>query len=103
MAKAQDALQWRVEAKVTPLPDGASGSTSWRAMRPGNRSTGMTLSAVLERPIDRRLDRGITSPRICPAAFTAAPRLPRGQWDLVIELSRQGDRQFRSRNRVVLK
>ena len=23
MAKAQDALQWRVEAKVTPMPDGA--------------------------------------------------------------------------------
>ncbi len=28
--------------------------------------------------------------------------MPAGQWDLVIELTRQGEQQFRSGNRVVL-
>ena len=40
------------------------------------------------------------------AAIDALPfntELAAGQWDLLIELSRQGDRVFRSKNRVFLK
>jgi nitrogen fixation protein FixH len=38
-----------------------------------------------------------------PGRYHGSAEIPPGQWDLVIELSRQGDRLFRSRNRVVLK
>jgi len=102
-AKAQDALQWRVEAKVTPMPDGARRVDVVARDAAGQPLRGMTLSAVFERPIDRRLDRGITITEDSPGRFHGSADIASGQWDLVIELSRQGDRQFRSRNRVVLK
>jgi nitrogen fixation protein FixH len=103
MAKAQDALQWRVEAKVTPMPDGARRVDVVARDAAGRPVRGMTLSAVFERPIDRRLDRGVTVTEDAPGRFHGSAEIAPGQWDLVIELSRQGDRQFRSRNRVVLK
>ena len=58
---------------------------------------------MLERPIERQLDRGITVTEDLPGRFHGSAEIASGQWDLVIELSRQGDRLFRSRNRVVLK
>jgi nitrogen fixation protein FixH len=69
----------------------------------GRPLNGMTLSAVFERPIDRRLDRDVTVTEDAPGRYHGSAEIPPGQWDLVIELSRQGDRLFRSRNRVVLK
>src|ERR1700687_3074106 len=59
MAKAQDALQWRVEAKVTPMPDGAKRVDVVARDSAGRPLPGMTLSAVFERPIDRRLVSGM--------------------------------------------
>jgi nitrogen fixation protein FixH len=103
MAKAQDALQWRVEAKVTPMPDGAKRIDVVARDAAGQPLNGMTLSAVFERPIDRRLDRDVAVTEDAPGRFHGSADIASGQWDLVIELSRQGDRQFRSRNRVVLK
>ena len=103
MAKAQDALQWRVEAKVTPLPDGARRVDVLARDAAGKPLSGMTLSAVFERPIDRRLDRDVAVSEDGPGRFHGSADIAPGQWDLVIELSRQGDRLFRSRNRVVLK
>jgi len=103
MAKAQDARQWRVEATVTPLPDGARRVDVLARDAAGKPLSGMTLSAVFERPIDRRQDRGVTVTEDGPGRFHGSADIASGQWDLVIELSRQGDRLFRSRNRVVLK
>ena len=103
MAKAQDARRWRVEAKVTPMPGGARRVDVVARDAAGQPLPGMTLSAVFERPIDRRLDRGIAVTEDLPGHFHGSAEIASGQWDLVIELSRQGDRLFRSRNRVVLK
>ena len=38
-----------------------------------------------------------------PASFTAKRRRTPGQWDLIIDLSRDGERVFRSRSRVTLR
>ena len=84
------------------MPDGAKRVDIVARDATGQPLTGMTLSAVFERPIDRRLDRDITVTEDSPGRFHGVPRSPSGQWDLVIELSRHGDRLFRSRNRVVL-
>ena len=69
MAKAQDALQWRVEAKVTPMPDGAKRVDVVARDAAGQPLNGMTLSAVFERPIDRRLDRDVTVTEDAPGRF----------------------------------
>jgi nitrogen fixation protein FixH len=37
-----------------------------------------------------------------PGRFRGRASIAAGQWDLVIELWRQGERQFRSINRIVL-
>jgi nitrogen fixation protein FixH len=102
MAKAQDARRWRVEAKVTPSPGGARIDLTARDAT-GAPLPGLDASAVLERPTDRRLDRDVTVAEDAPGRFHGSVDLERGQWDLVIELSRQGEQLFRSKNRIVLK
>jgi nitrogen fixation protein FixH len=103
MAKAQDARGWRVDAKVTPLPGGTKRIDVVARDAGGEPLAGMALSAVFERPIDRRLDRAVAVAEQSPGHYYGNAEIAPGQWDLVLELSRQGDRLFRSRNRVVLK
>jgi len=102
-AKAQDARQWHIDAKVTPAPGGAQRIDVVARDAAGRPLRGLTLTAAFERPIDRRLDRSVDVAEDQPGQFHGSAEIAAGQWDLVIELSRRGDRLFRSRNRVVLK
>jgi nitrogen fixation protein FixH len=63
----------------------------------------MDASARFERPTDRRLDHAVSVSEDQPGRFRGSAKISSGQWDLVIELSRHGERLFRSRNRVVLR
>ena len=100
--KAQDARHWKVDAKLTPAPDGTRLELVARDDA-GRILTGMAASASFERPTDRGLDRRIALTEDSPGQFHGKTELIPGQWDLVIEISRQGQQLFRSRNRVVLK
>jgi nitrogen fixation protein FixH len=103
MAKAQDARQWHVDATVTPAPEGAKRLDIVARDAAGLLLSGMDALAVFERPTDRRLDRNVVIAEDSPGHFHGSAEVPAGQWDLVIEFSRQGDRLFRSKNRVILK
>jgi len=100
--KAQDARHWQVDAKLTPALDGTRLELVARDDA-GRILTGMAASASFERPTDRGLDRRIALTEASPGQFHGKTELIPGQWDLVIEISRQGQQLFRSRNRVVLK
>lgn len=102
MAKAQDARHWRVDARLTPSSDGERLDIDARDAA-GHLLTGMDATATFERPTDRRLDRDVAVSETTPGRFRGSAELAAGQWDLVIELSRHGARQFRSVNRIVLK
>ena len=102
MAKAQEARQWRVEATVTPSPQGARIDVTARDAA-GAPLRNLDATAVLERPTDRRLDRNLVVAADGPGRFHGDVDAERGQWDLIIELSRQGEQLFRSKNRIVLK
>jgi nitrogen fixation protein FixH len=102
MAKAQDARQWRVDAKVTPAPDGARLDVIARDAT-GAPLRGVNASVAFERPTDRRLDRNVVIAEDAPGRFHGSADIAPGQWDIVIELSRQGEQLFRSKNRIVLK
>ncbi len=102
LAKAQDAQHWRVEAKVTPTPDGTAVLDIVARDASGAPLTGMTATAVFARPTDRRLDRAVAVTEDAAGRFHGSAAIAAGQWDLLIELSRQGDRLFRSKNRVVI-
>jgi len=102
MVKAQDARHWQVDAKLTPASDGTRVELVARD-EAGRLLTGMSASAGFERPTDRGMDRNIALTEDSPGQFHGKTELAPGQWDLVIEISRQGQQLFRSKNRVVLR
>ena len=102
MAKAQDERHWQIDAKVIP----AAGSTRLDVIArdaSGAPLSGLSASAVFERPTDRRLDQGMTLTEDSAGRFHGSAAIAPGQWDIVIELSRRGEQMFKSRNRIVLK
>jgi len=103
MARAQDAQHWRVEASVTPAADGSALLDIVARDGAGLAVAGIAATATFERPTDRRLDRSVAVSEDKPGHFRGSAAISPGQWDLVIELTRQGERQFRSKNRIVLR
>jgi nitrogen fixation protein FixH len=102
MLKAQDARHWLVDARLKAAPDGTGFELAARDAA-GHVVTGVTAAARFERPTDRGLDRSIALTEEAPGRFHGKTQLIPGQWDVVIEISRQGQQLFRSKNRVVLK
>ena len=54
-------------------------------------------------PNDRRLDRPVAMQADAPGRFSGVVSPAPGQWDLVIELTRDGERLFRSKERIILR
>jgi len=102
MAKAQAARQWRVDARLTPSADRV-GIDVVAHDAAGQPLAGMKATAVFERPTDRRLDQGVALDEGSAGHFQGSATVGPGQWDVVIELTRQNEQVFRSKNRVVLK
>lgn len=103
MAKVQDAQHWRVEASVTSAADGSALLDIVAHDGAGLALAGIDATATFERPTDRRLDHSVAVSEDKPGHFRGSAAIFPGQWDLVIELSRRGERQFRSKNRIVLR
>jgi nitrogen fixation protein FixH len=101
-AHAQDALNWRVQAKVRPA--GAVGTLVEIDARDANDRplTGLHATARLVHPTDKRADQAVTMTEIAPGSFRGTAAAIVGQWNLFIELSRDGP-LFRSKNRIVLR
>jgi nitrogen fixation protein FixH len=101
--RAQDALHWQVQGKVARTPAGATAVEISARDAAGRPLSGLTASAALLHPADVRLDHDLAMSEDAPGHFSGTSEQVPGQWDLVIELSRAGERMFRSRNRVVLR
>lgn len=97
-AAAQAARGWTVEAHIERGRFAVAARDGQ-----GRPVEGMTLRAVLHHPSDRRHDVDIDARPDGVGRWTGDPAAPAGQWDLVIELFHDGDRAFRSVNRVVLR
>jgi nitrogen fixation protein FixH len=103
MANAQDDRHWQIDANLLPASAGATLIDIHARDAAGAPLSGMDATITLERPTDRRLDHAVAVRQDAPGHFRgSADNVPAGQWDLVIELTRQGEQQFRSVNRVVL-
>jgi nitrogen fixation protein FixH len=100
--EAQDGLHWQVRGRVST----AAGATLVEVVahdaddRP---LTGLTATARLLHPTDRRADHVVPLDQGAPGTFRGTTVPVAGQWALVIELSRDGTRLFRSRNRVSIR
>jgi nitrogen fixation protein FixH len=101
-ARAQDARQWRVQANLRR--DGGDAVLEIKAHDAEGRAlTGLSATAGLHHPTDARGDHAVPLAEAAPGRFSGAVAAAPGQWDVLIEFSRAGERVFRSRNRVVLK
>jgi nitrogen fixation protein FixH len=101
-AHAQDARHWRVDARFVPDAGGATRLVVDARDAVGRPLRGLTATARLVHPADQRGDRAIALGETKPGEFSGAADAHAGQWDLVLELAHDGERVFRSRNRIVL-
>lgn len=99
--RAQDALHWGVKAKVS-VAEGATVINVIAHDPTDQPVPNLRATAQLVHPTDRRADLAIALAEDSPGIFHGTAARVVGQWDLVIELSRDGARLFRSKNRVML-
>lgn len=99
---AQDARHWNVRADIVTA--GESRKLSLTARDAANAPlAGLGASVRLVHPADRRLDRELAMTESAAGRFTSNEIPSAGQWDVVVELDRNGERMFRSRNRIILR
>lgn len=101
-ARAQDALHWRVDARLARDPSGLAAIAVNVRDDKGRAPPGLALQARLAHPSDARLDQTLAVAGTSSSGFTATADAQAGQWVLVIDVMREGERVFRSRNRVTL-
>jgi len=102
-AGAQQARHWRITAALRPTAGGPTQIELSARDAENQPLTGIETTVVLIHPNDRRLDRAVAMQADEPGRFHGATTPPPGQWDLVIELARDGERLFRSKERVILR
>jgi nitrogen fixation protein FixH len=101
-ARAQDARHWQVDARLSPVRDGAADVVIDARDAQGRPLVGLAATARLVHPADQRDDHAVSLRPAGPGEFRGVAPASAGQWDLVIELAHDGTRVFRSKNRVLL-
>jgi nitrogen fixation protein FixH len=101
-ADAQEARHWQVRANVVHSGDEARVEVTARDAS-DQPLRGLTALVRLSHPADRRLDQTVEMTADGAGRFRGTAAFVAGQWDLVIDLDRDGERMFRSRNRVILR
>lgn len=102
-AHQQDKRDWKVDAHVERQADGIARLNVVARAQDGAPLAGLSVSGRLERPTDRRADQAFEMTEESGGSYRGtAHDVSAGQWDLVIEADRHGNRLFLSRNRVVL-
>lgn len=102
-AREQAARQWRVTAHIERDADGIGIVQAEARDRTGVPLAGLSFTAQLSRPTDKRADRVVPLGEADAGRYRArVGDVPPGQWDLVLEAARGGERLFLSRSRVVL-
>lgn len=100
--EAQDALHWRVAAKVSANASETIVELT-AADATGRPLVGLQATARLAHPTDGRADHVISLAEIAPGKFQGRTAVVVGSWALIVELSRDGSRMFRSTNRVFVR
>jgi nitrogen fixation protein FixH len=102
-ARAQETRHWQVTAKLRHQSDGETALELSARDKANQPLTDLDARVTLEHPTDRRLDHPVDMRLDGPGHFRGASTPEPGQWDLVIDLTRGGERLFRSRERVTLR
>lgn len=100
-AAAQAARNWQVDARIAATADG-SALTFEVHDGAGWPVTGAAIAARLAHPIDERRDIAVVLSEIGAGVYSGRVDADPGQWTLDVEISRRGERLFRSRNRIAI-
>lgn len=102
-AAAQNARHWTVDADLSPAGEGGETLTVEVKDRLGNPVRDADVTARLTHPIDERLDVAVAMTDTGSGVYKGVAAAGAGQWRLVIEIARDGERLFRSENRIVVR
>lgn len=100
-AHAQDARQWSVEAHIDRHGDDSLVTIRAQDAQ-GNPLTNLRATAVLSHPADKRRDTALELVEVEPGHFRARTTASEGQWYLIIDFEREGEKVFRSKSRIML-
>jgi nitrogen fixation protein FixH len=98
-ARAQDARGWQVQARLTRTSSDDVMVEAIVRDAAGNAPTRLTAIARLAHPADARRDHSVPLTEES-GRFRGLTELPPGQWDLIIDFTRDGERTFRSKSRI---
>jgi nitrogen fixation protein FixH len=98
---AQQALGWNVDVRIDPRAEGAAVNIAVRDAA-GAPVPNLEIGVKLAHPADRRRDVSLSASESSAGSFRAAAPAGLGRRTLTIELSRNGQRVFRSVNRIVV-
>jgi nitrogen fixation protein FixH len=102
-ARAQDALNWRVDGRMTRSHNGTALLTVNVADAEGRPLSDVQVRARATHPMDSRMDHEFELSSQRAGQFQGKDdTMASGQWTLVIDVLRGGERLFRSKSRVVL-
>ena len=102
-ASAQAALNWQVDGRMVRTSSGESVLTVDVKDPTQAPVYGIDISARLTHPLNARLDHDISLSRTPNSNFRGVTEASAGQWTLIIEVARGGERVYRTKSRVVLK
>lgn len=102
-AKEQDARGWDVSAHLARDPSGGEAIEIRFRDHDGAPVTGLAVDTSLDSPADVRFDADISLKEIEPGVYLGLVSARPGQWDIVIDAKRDGERVFRSKNRVEMR
>lgn len=103
---AQDALGWKVDTTLITTPETVDEGAPLRIITvsavdaDGASIDGLVASVRLEHPADTRRDLVVVLEPTGTGAFKGTVSAAHGQWDLVVELDRNGEPAFRSTRRI---
>jgi nitrogen fixation protein FixH len=102
-AERQQALHWRVDGTLKRDKAGEAVLDISARGTDGASLAGLTAVAHLAHPANANLDQTIALQSTGPGAFHGEAKAQPGQWELIVDLFRGDERQFRSRSRVTLR
>jgi nitrogen fixation protein FixH len=102
-ARRQDALHWQVGGTLVRDASGQAVLNVNARNAQGAPLAGLTAEARLAHPADARLDHVVPLSQTGAGQFSGQAAAQPGQWELIVDLYRGGERQFRTRSRVTLR
>ncbi len=102
-AEAQESRHWRVNSSLRAQANNLTQIELSAQDGAGQPLAGFEATVSLIHPNDRRRDHPVSMRTNAPGGFSGVVSHSPGQWDLVIELKRDGERMFRSKERILLR